>query len=363
MKFDNGLFYMFDSLSLAIVAVDEGKIAYLNPEAVRIFGSDALGNRAGMYFPDELLHGKEVSTGTITIDGHEHSVMSMVENGSGILSISSVAGSEQSAKVTPEMAETVSEVLRSNINVCTSGLELLGRRTEKLEDEKISTYIAMMERSVTIMRRIVDNFAMLSEPVRMLQDKNAEYFDMVKLCSELIETASYLLSSREQNMTFESTCDQLTFLGNSALIERMLLNLISNSVKYTDRGGEISLLLSQTGDDVLLTLKDDGKGMKPDVLSTAFTRYECIRDLSDSRAGAGMGLAVAQNIAAMHGGSIVIESRQGHGTAVSVRLPIRRRSILQVRDNVTNYEDGMTLFMSELAEVLDYTSFLPERKD
>ena len=41
MKFDNGLFYMFDSLSLAIVAVDEGKIAYLNPEAVRIFGSDA----------------------------------------------------------------------------------------------------------------------------------------------------------------------------------------------------------------------------------------------------------------------------------------------------------------------------------
>ncbi len=363
MKFDNGAYYMFDSMPQAVVAVEEGQIVYLNHAAIRIFGSDALGIRAGMYFPDELLSGRDVLAGSITIDGHEYSVISMMSGESGMLSLSSATDGECRTNATHEMAETVFGVLRSNMSVCTSGMELLNRRAEKLEDDKISQYVAMMERSVVSMRRTMDNFDMLSKPVNILADKDAEYFDMVSLCSELIRTAGYLLPDWEQRMTFNSSCEHLTFFGNSKLIERMLLNLLSNSVKYTDKCGRITLTLSQLDDDVVLTVQDNGAGMKTDVLSTAFTRYECPRDLSDSRAGAGMGLAVAQNIAAIHGGSIVIESRQGRGTTVTVRLPKRRRSVLQVRDNRVEYEDEMSLFLSELADVLDYTSFLPEKRD
>jgi two-component system, OmpR family, sensor kinase len=109
-------------------------------------------------------------------------------------------------------------------------------------------------------------------------------------------------------------------------IREMLLNLVTNAIKYTPPGGNVTLALEQEegSGTIVLTVRDTGIGIAPGDLPHIFDRFwraDPARSRTGDRPGTGLGLAITKWIAEAHGGSITVQSRPGRGTLFTVRLP------------------------------------------
>jgi two-component system, OmpR family, sensor kinase len=107
-------------------------------------------------------------------------------------------------------------------------------------------------------------------------------------------------------------------------IREMLLNMVTNAIKYTPPGGTITLSLEEDAEAVTLSVRDTGIGMAPGDLPHIFERFwraDPARSRTGERPGVGLGLAITKWIAEAHGGSITVQSRPGRGSIFTVRLP------------------------------------------
>ena len=107
-------------------------------------------------------------------------------------------------------------------------------------------------------------------------------------------------------------------------IREMLLNLVTNAIKYTPTGGTIDVSLAEQDTGVSLTVRDTGIGIAAGDLPHIFERFwraDPARSRTGDRPGTGLGLAITQWIAEAHGGSITVQSRPGRGTVFTVLLP------------------------------------------
>ncbi|MBP7693693.1 MAG: HAMP domain-containing protein [Anaerolineales bacterium] len=126
--------------------------------------------------------------------------------------------------------------------------------------------------------------------------------------------------------------DQLTCLGDRDRLKQVILNLVTNSLKFTPAGGRVTLGLGRVNDFARLTVADTGLGIPPDEIGRIFDRFYRV-DKARSRAmgGAGLGLAIAQRITQMHNGRIEAASDgvPGKGTTFAVWLPLAARKELE----------------------------------
>jgi len=108
--------------------------------------------------------------------------------------------------------------------------------------------------------------------------------------------------------------------GDAARLIQVLTNLLGNSLKYTERGGSVTVSASAKDDDVLITVRDTGSGIPADQLPRVFERYYT-RKRGASKSGSGLGLSIARGIVEAHGGRIWVDSTVGEGTTFFVSLP------------------------------------------
>jgi signal transduction histidine kinase len=107
-------------------------------------------------------------------------------------------------------------------------------------------------------------------------------------------------------------------------IREMLLNLVTNAIKYTPQSGTVALSLAQEDGSVMFTVADTGIGIAPGDLPHIFDRFwraDPARSRTGDRPGTGLGLSITKWIAEAHGGSITVQSRPGRGSVFTVRLP------------------------------------------
>ena len=112
--------------------------------------------------------------------------------------------------------------------------------------------------------------------------------------------------------------------GDHRAIRQMVLNLISNAIKFTDEGGRIAVTIRQRGDMLRIAVTDTGIGIPEEDLSRLGKPFEQVNDTSNRNyEGTGLGLALTKSFAEMHGGKLSIASQVGRGTMVAIYLPIR----------------------------------------
>jgi cell cycle sensor histidine kinase DivJ len=114
----------------------------------------------------------------------------------------------------------------------------------------------------------------------------------------------------------------LTVNADKRALKQIVLNLVSNALKFTPRGGSVVVTLGGHGDDMELTVADTGVGIAEEDLAKIGRPYEQVGANDKRVMGTGLGLSLVRAFAELHGGMMTIESRLGAGTAVSVRLPV-----------------------------------------
>ncbi|MFC7495872.1 MULTISPECIES: ATP-binding protein [unclassified Nocardioides] len=218
-----------------------------------------------------------------------------------------------------QLVATLSHELRTPLTVISGNLELLGGMDL---DPEAARYHGAMSRGAHRMGKVVDDLLLLarvSNPHHPLQRVPVDLHTVTRDVVSFVESTA---RSKGLTLTVDLAPDPLVVPGDAVELDRLVGNLVSNAVKYTPPGGEITVTAARRDDQVVLDVADTGLGISDDDqqgLFRAFFRTSNPEALRES--GTGLGLAIVATIVERHDGTIEVGSRLGEGTTFRVTLP------------------------------------------
>lgn len=206
---------------------------------------------------------------------------------------------------------------------------------EEMKAPEYDAYSAMHSHGYHSALRIADNMALMSSESKCLRKS---VFDVAEMCEKLIDAVRFLTKDKGVEISLDAKQDKILFYGDPDKLSQVLLNLLSNSLKYTSAGGRILITLNTVTGRLMITVADTGCGIPQDILQSVFSRYKAPRNMTDARAGLGLGLSIVRQIAEAHGGSVLLESKIDIGTQVTVTLPVVEPESGHFRASTTSYK-------------------------
>lgn len=164
------------------------------------------------------------------------------------------------------------------------------------------------------------------EKLRQIEDENMnlekEAVDLLEL-SQVVQTA-FEPELEKKQLTCAVTGESVVVLGDQKRLHQVIYNLVSNAIKYSIEGGSIHIAVSSHGENATLFVEDQGIGISEQDLPLIFERfYRTDRSRNRKTGGAGIGLTIVKAIVQAHGGTVTVESKEGHGSRFLVTLPKR----------------------------------------
>ncbi len=216
-----------------------------------------------------------------------------------------------------------SHELKTPLTVLRADVERSMHPTTAQADRLVALEEAMQE--ITRMADLVDSLLTLARADEGRFDLHREVIHLEPIVRDVTETGTILGEEAGIAVTLPLVEDAVV-LGDAARIRQLLLNLVTNAIKYTPRGGKVEMTLSHRNNNaVAFTVRDTGLGISAADLPYVFERFwraDRVRSRASERGGFGLGLAIAQWIVQAHGGTLTVQSRLGRGSVFTVLLPM-----------------------------------------
>ena len=212
------------------------------------------------------------------------------------------------------VAERLRQPMASILSVTPKLLPLL----EETSDPDGMERAAELNKSLYSIVRLTGNLEQTAAPEEKL---SLDRVDLDLWLSELTERLQPLCQSAGLTLRYRCATGRYLQTVDPKQMERALLNLVSNALKFSGPNGEITLSLRRSGAQSIITLRDRGCGISADEMPHVFRRSVHRGQIPDPRWGVGLGLPVARQIVQAHGGRLMLESVEGVGTAVHIALP------------------------------------------
>jgi len=182
----------------------------------------------------------------------------------------------------------------------------------------------MVERQLRHLTRLVDDLLDVSRITRGKIKLTREPLEVANLIARAVETVEPLIRENGHTLETDVPPQPLRLFGDPLRLTQIVGNLLSNAAKYTDPGGRIQLVVQPVGSEVEIRVRDNGVGIPPDLLPKIFELFTQLdRRLDRPQSGLGIGLALVQRLAEMHGGSVRAHSDgEGRGSEFVIRLPL-----------------------------------------
>lgn len=226
--------------------------------------------------------------------------------------------------VREETAASVAHDLRNplgSIKGYAQHLQRLLAREGSLDAARASDALQGIEASANRLLALIHE---LADTARL---EAGQPLDLDRQPTDLVALARRAVADRQaetgqHRLVLASETPELWSTWDKRRLARMLDNLLSNAVKYSPQGGEIEVAVGREADRAVLVVRDHGLGIPAADLPRVFERFHRGSNVRALAAGTGLGLAGARQIVEQHGGTIHVESQEGVGTTVSVRLPL-----------------------------------------
>jgi PAS domain S-box-containing protein len=237
---------------------------------------------------------------------------------------------EKASRAKDEFLAILSHELRNPLMPLIGWARMLRDQPLIAQDPLLAEGVRSMERNARTLERLVGDcldLARISEGGIRMERKPV---DLNQVTAASIASVKDMAVAKGLSLDPQLLSDSVLLLGDAVRLEQVMVNLLVNAVKYTDRGGSIFVRCARIGPDAEIEVKDTGSGIHPAFLEQIF---EPFRRGSDSwltnRAGLGLGLAIARRIVEMHGGRIWAESAGlDAGSTFRVRLPMAAAAVL-----------------------------------
>lgn len=213
--------------------------------------------------------------------------------------------------------------------------------------------VARLNRGLLQMLRVIGN---MSDAGRYNAGQGAylEIRDVTALMQEIFDRSRDLISHAGLKLTFRNLNIPVDCLVDSEKLERAVLNILSNAIKFTPKGGTIDCSLTRKGHLLVLQVQDSGSGIPDAIRSHIHNRYQRQPGIEDGRFGIGLGMVLIRSAAAIHGGTVLIDQPEGSGTRITMTMAIRSNASGTLRSNVlrVDYSGERDHGLVELSESL-----------
>lgn len=222
-----------------------------------------------------------------------------------------------------ELVTNVSHDLRTPLAALQGYIETLYLKSSAFDDATRSEYLKTALQHSRRLTRLVEELFELAKLDAHETEIRSEPFALAELVQDVIQKFRLQAEQRDIRLHMDGS-RYLPFVdGDIALIERVLENLISNALRHTAEGGEVSVGLEQRQGRVVIQVSDNGEGINEQDLPHVFERLYRGGDPQRSGIHAGLGLAIARQIVQLHHSEMTVSSRPGEGARFSFDLPVR----------------------------------------
>jgi signal transduction histidine kinase len=221
-----------------------------------------------------------------------------------------------------ELVANVSHDLRTPLASLQGYLETLRLKGEDLGREEQLHYLEVAHRHCRHLGRLVEELFDLARLDANEVQPVLEPFSLPELVQDVVHKFELRAGQREVNLQAHYEANLPFVVGDIALIERVMDNLIENALRHTPAGGTVSVAVQPVGEVLAVQVIDTGSGIAAEDLPYVFERFYQ-SDKMRTRGGAGLGLAIARRIVELHGRTIRAASSSGRGTTFAFDLPMQ----------------------------------------
>jgi signal transduction histidine kinase len=226
------------------------------------------------------------------------------------------------------------------------------------EDPALREQAARINRGLYQMLRIIGNMSDACHYAGASAAK-LETVEITGFLQEIFDRAAELVCHAGLSLRFENLPYSFCTLANEEKLERAIMNILSNAMKFTPAGGTIDAKLSRRGNRLHLSIQDSGEGIPDSLRGNLHRRYQRQPGLEDGRFGIGLGMVLIRSAAAIHGGTVLIDHPEGAGTRITMTMEIRQDSSGNVRSPLLriDYAGERDHSLVELSEILPHTFY------
>lgn len=236
-----------------------------------------------------------------------------------------------------EFFSNISHEFRTPINILLGTTQVLNKNIENnnIKLENLKKYSNYIRQNAYRLLRLVNNLIDINKMDMGAYNLRCSNQNIVNIIEDITLSVADYTKNNNINLVFDTDKEEIITYCDPDKIERIMLNILSNAIKYTPENGLIHVTINSNPEEISVLIKDSGVGIPSEKLNTVFDRFEQV-DVSLNRKceGSGIGLSIVKNLVHMHGGKIDVNSELGKGSEFIFTIPIKLRE----ENNKENYD-------------------------
>jgi signal transduction histidine kinase/ActR/RegA family two-component response regulator len=232
------------------------------------------------------------------------------------------AEAENANRLKDEFLATVSHELRTPLNAIIGWLYMIRRKSP--DEATLARAIETIERNAKSQAQLIEDILDVSRVITGKLRLDNEQVDIVTVINDAIDSMQLAADTKGIHLEVIVEPSSRHVFGDSARLQQIVWNLISNAIKFTPSGGRVVVRLDRAGPNAQITVSDTGEGIEAEFFPFIFDRFRQADGASTRRhGGLGLGLAIVRHLVELHGGTVHVDSLgKGCGSTFTIRLPL-----------------------------------------
>jgi signal transduction histidine kinase len=259
---------------------------------------------------------------------------------------------DKKMNVFDELFINASHELRTPLNIIYSAVQLIELYmkddVKNYSVDKIETNVNSIKRNSLRLMKLINNILDLHKADSGLLNLHYSYVNIIEVVENVVQNVSEKVNDKQLSIIFDTDIEEKCMMIDIEAIQRVLLNIMSNAVKFSKQKGKIFVNVTVENNSVDISVADTGIGIDKSHINNIFKKFSQVdKSLSRENEGSGIGLILSELLIKAHGGSISASSIINEGSTFIVTLPYSRN------DNVYNLYSKKVLYLDSLKEMIN----------
>lgn len=244
-----------------------------------------------------------------------------------------------------EFFANISHELRTPLNIILNVIKIscMNLEQQNVGKEKIISNMNMGKQNCLRLLRLVNNLIDSTKLDAGYFEVNLVNCNVINVIEEITLSVAEYIKSNNLNLIFDTEIEEKIIACDLDKIERIILNILSNAIKFTKPGGNIFVNIFDGEEFITIVIEDTGIGIPEEKLNVIFDRFRQIdKSFTRNYEGSGIGLSLVKSLVEMQGGKITVESKYGAGTKFYIKLPVRLAGESNSKENIKLFNSNLS---------------------